>query len=49
MQDCRREERNDRIEMKEIGKAEHCESTGQGNEGEKRGGEGGVVIMKTSA
>lgn len=45
-QDCRGEEQNDRIEMKEKGKAEHGESTGEGNEGEKKGK---IVIMKTSA
>lgn len=28
-------EQNDRIEMKEKGKAEYCESKGEGNEGEK--------------
>ena len=46
MQDCLGEEQNDRIEMKEKGKAEHCESTGEGNEGERREK---IVIMKTSA
>lgn len=39
-QDCRGEEQNDGIEMKEKGKAEHHESTCGG---------GGGVIMKTSA
>lgn len=47
-QDCRGDEWNDGIEMKE--KAKHCESTGEeGKRGRRGGVEGKIVIMKTSA
>lgn len=47
MQDCKGEEQNDWIEMKEKKKAEHRESTGEGNGGGEEGET--TVIMKTSA
>lgn len=38
MQDCKGEEQNDWIEMKEKKKAEHRESTGEGSGGGEEGG-----------
>lgn len=45
MQDCLEEEQNENRDERK-GKAEHCESTGEGNKGDRRGK---IVIMKTSA